>query len=92
MKLHYFPLSTYSQKALIALYEKKVAFTPEIVDLQDPAARAAYRDIYPLGKVPLLTRDEGRMIPESTIIIELLETRRPGAPVLRSLCSLRTAR
>ncbi|GMQ96224.1 MAG: hypothetical protein BMS9Abin14_750 [Gammaproteobacteria bacterium] len=58
MKLYYRPISTYAQKAQIAFYEKSVAFTPELVNLMDEAARAAYRKIYPLGKVPLPVLDE----------------------------------
>jgi glutathione S-transferase len=78
MKLHYSPLSTYSQKAMIALYEKGVAFEPALVDLMSPEGRAAYEAIYPIGKVPLLVLDGGHMIPESTIIIEYLEGHYPN--------------
>lgn len=74
MKLYYFPLSTYSQKALMALEEKKISFESELVDLREEAARAKYREIYPLGKVPLLVLDDGHLIPESSIIIEYLDT------------------
>jgi len=73
MKLYYFPLSTYSQKALMAFYEKDVSFSPQLVDLRDETKRKEYRKIYPLGKIPLLIRDDGWTIPESTIIIEYLE-------------------
>jgi glutathione S-transferase len=73
MKLYYFPLSPYSQKALIAFPEKGVSFTPEIVIPADPEQRAAYVKINPLGKVPLLVLDDGHKIPESSIIIEYLE-------------------
>jgi glutathione S-transferase len=73
MKLYYHPLSTYSQKAVIAFYEKGVTFEPAIVQLMDPAARAEYERLYPLGKIPSLMRDDGWFIPESTIIIEYLE-------------------
>ncbi len=73
MKLYYNPLSTFSQKALIALYEKGVEFEREVVWLSDPEARAAYEKVYPIGKVPLLIADDGRMVPESTIIVEYLE-------------------
>jgi glutathione S-transferase len=82
MKLYYFPLSTYSQKALVALYEKGIKFTPEIVDLSSAEGRAAYKKIYPLGKVPLLVRDDGRLIPESSIIIEYLDTQLDAGPRL----------
>jgi len=77
MKLHYNPLSTYSQKALIALYEKGVAFEPVLVSLMTPEGRAAYEAIYPLGKIPLLVVSDEHMVPESTIIIEYLEGHYP---------------
>ena len=74
MKLYYYPLSTYCQKVLIALYEKSVDFTPERVSLMDDAERDAYRKIYPLGKIPLLVLDDGHWVPESSIIVEYLDT------------------
>jgi glutathione S-transferase len=73
MKFYYHPISSYSQKALIALYEKGVAFEPKVVALMDPKERAQYREVYPLGKVPLLVEDNGHIIPESSIIIEYLD-------------------
>ncbi|HEY8587255.1 MAG TPA: glutathione S-transferase family protein [Rhodanobacter sp.] len=73
MKLHYNPLSTYSQKVLIALFEKHVSFEPELVDLMSAEGQAAYRAIYPIGKIPLLKPSDDHMVPESTIIIEYLE-------------------
>lgn len=73
MKLHLNYLSPYSQKTLVGLYEKQVAFTPELVDLGNPEARAAYAKIYPLGKVPLLALDDGYLIPESTTILEYVD-------------------
>lgn len=73
MKLYYHPISSYSQKVLIALYEKGLEFTPEIVQLFEPEARDAYRDIYPMGKIPCLFTDDGNMIPESSIIIEYID-------------------
>jgi glutathione S-transferase len=74
MKLYYHPISTYSQKTLFALHEKEIAFTPEIVDILSPEGQAAYKKVYPMGKVPLLVLDDGWMIPESSIIIEYLDT------------------
>lgn len=74
MKLYYNPMSTYSQKALIALYEKGIEFESEVVNLMDPDEREKYRAVYPLGKVPCLMLDDGHMIPESTTIIEYLES------------------
>lgn len=74
MKLFFFPLSSYSQKVLMALYEKNIAFTPEMVAIGDPAVREEYKkNVNPFGKIPTLMLDNGRMIPESSIIIEYLE-------------------
>lgn len=74
MKLYYFPRSTYCQKALLAFHEKQVAFTPVAVYPGDPQQRAELAQLTPLGKVPLLILDDGWKIPESTIIIEYLDT------------------
>lgn len=82
MDLHFSYTSTYSQKVLLGLYEKSVPFNPQQVDLADPQAHARYRDFYPLGKVPLLVRDDGRMIPESSIILEYIDHRFPRGPQL----------
>lgn len=82
MKLYFHPLSTYSQKTLFALYEKNLSFTPEIVDLMNPEAQAAYKKVYPLGKVPLLVLDDGWVIPESSIIIEYIDTHFSSGPRL----------
>ncbi len=74
MKLYYHPVSSYSQKVLIACYEKQAPFEPSIVDLFDPAARAEYVKVYPLGKVPCLVRNDGVVMGESSVIIEYLDT------------------
>ena len=73
-ELYYHPLSTYSQKVLIAIYEKDKPFEPKIVNLMDDAAREAYRKLYPMGKVPLMVLNHGALIPESTNIIEYLDS------------------
>lgn len=73
MKLYYHPISTYSQKALIALYEKELDFEPEIVSLMNPEARQKYHEVYPMGKIPCLQLEDGHIIPEASIIIEYLD-------------------
>ena len=73
MKFYYHPISSYCQKVLIAMYEKEVEFEPHIVELMDPERRAEFREVYPLGKVPLLAGDDDCFIPESSIIIEYLD-------------------
>lgn len=73
MKLYYNPISTYSQKVLLAFYEKGLEFEPNIVNLMDPEATEEYRKVYPLGKVPCLVLDDDHIIPESSIIIEYID-------------------
>ncbi|ESE42287.1 glutathione S-transferase family protein [Shewanella decolorationis] len=73
MELFYHPLSRYSQKVLIALYEKQANFYPRITDLRDPFARQTFQQFYPPAKLPLLKTQEGQLIPESSIIIEYLD-------------------
>lgn len=83
MKLYYHPLSSYSQKTLMAFYEKNCAFEPVIVNLMDDKAKEEYKKIYPLGKVPFLRIEEKSWsVPESTIIIEYIDRHYPGGTKL----------
>lgn len=77
LTLHYHPFSSYCQKALVALYENGTEFTPHLVDLGDPEARAALRALWPICRFPVLV-DDDRTVPESTCIIEHLALRHPG--------------
>ncbi|MCZ4315827.1 glutathione S-transferase family protein [Comamonadaceae bacterium G21597-S1] len=70
--LHYHPLSSYCHKVLIAADVLGVALDRQLLDFADPAARAAYLAMWPIGKMPLLV-DRGRVIPETSIIIEYLQ-------------------
>jgi glutathione S-transferase len=70
-ELYYHPLSSYCWKALIALYEVELTFEKHCVDLRDPTERAAFLELSPLGKFPLLRdKERGRSVPESSILIE----------------------
>jgi glutathione S-transferase len=77
LTLHYHPLSSYCQKVLIALHEFGLPFDRHLLDLGDAAVRDAFRKLWPTGKMPLLI-DDGRAIPETSIIIEHLQTRYSG--------------
>ncbi len=79
MKFYYNPISTYSQKALIALYEKGVAFEPHVVNLMSPEGRASYEEVYTVGKIPVLFLDDGSLLSESSAIVEYLELTHPNA-------------
>jgi glutathione S-transferase len=71
LTLHFHPLSSYCQKALIGLYELGVSFEKHFVDLGDPQQLAALQELWPLGKFPVLRDDAAeRTVPESTTILE----------------------
>jgi glutathione S-transferase len=80
LELYLHPLASYCWKVLLALYETDIPFTPRVIDLADPAQRAALAAVWPLANFPVLhdhARD--RIIPESSIIIEYLARHDPAA-------------
>jgi glutathione S-transferase len=77
LTLHYHPLSSFCWKVLIALYENGTPFDARLVDLGDPAARAAFKALWPTAKIPLM-EDDGRVVPETSIMIEHLDRHHPG--------------
>jgi glutathione S-transferase len=83
LTLYYHPFSSFCQKVLIALYEGGIAFEPHLVDLGDAESRAAFEQLWPLAKFPVL-RDEGSglVLPESSVIIDYLAQRFPAAASL----------
>lgn len=83
LKLYSHPLASYCHKVLIALYENGTPFTALRVDLGDPQARADFVALWPTGKMPVLRDDRsGRVVPESSIIIEYLDEHYPGSQPL----------
>ncbi len=83
LRLYFHPLSSFSQKVLIALYENDTPFEPRILPAGDAAAVEELKKIWPPGKFPVLhdeTRD--RTIPETSIIIEYLAQHYPGRSML----------
>ena len=74
LTLHFHPLSSFCWKVLIALYENDIPFTPNSVNLGDPAERVALLMLWGIGKFPVLRDDaRGETVPESSIIIEYLD-------------------
>ena len=69
------PLSSYTWKALIALYEGEIPFRYR--SLSEPENGAALKALWPIGKFPVLTEGERTLI-ESTIILEYLQLRHPS--------------
>jgi glutathione S-transferase len=80
LKLYFHPLSSFSQKVLIALYENDTPFEPHIVNFGDEASRREFLELWRIGKFPVL-KDEARdwMVPETTIIIEYLDQHYSGS-------------
>jgi glutathione S-transferase len=76
LTLYAHPFASYCWKALIALYENATPFTYRVVE--DAAAWAELESLWPIKKFPLL-RDGDSTIVESSIIIEYLMRRHPGA-------------
>jgi glutathione S-transferase len=76
LKLYAHPLSSYCQKALMALYENDTPFDFAMLDGSEPVA-SEFARLWPIGKFPLLA-DGDRVVPEATIIIEYLDVHHPG--------------
>jgi glutathione S-transferase len=76
LTLYAHPFAAYCWKALIALYENATPFTYRLVE--DAAGWAELESLWPIRKFPLL-RDGDATIVESSIIVEYLMRRYPGA-------------
>ncbi|KAG7165070.1 Ganglioside-induced differentiation-associated protein 1-like [Homarus americanus] len=73
LKYFYWYTSFYSQRALMALYEKRVPFKTQIVSLlAEEQYEPWFLKLNPCAEVPVLT-DGVKVIPDSTRIIEYLE-------------------
>src|SRR6185437_3255680 len=75
LALYSHPFSSYCQKVLIAFYENEIPFTYK--NLEDAAAKDERAALWPFGRFPVLV-DDGKMVAESTIIIEHLGLYHPG--------------
>src|SRR5262245_43867168 len=71
------PFSSYTQKALIALYENDTPFTFRTIAPDEPDNNARFAALWPIRKFPILVED-GRTVLEATAIIEHLAARHPG--------------
>lgn len=71
------PFSSYTQKALVALYENSTAFEFRCIGPDTPEHVAEWLRRWPMRKFPLLLDDE-REIVETSIIIEYLQIVHPG--------------
>jgi len=77
LQLYFHPFSSYSQKALIALYENATPFEPMRIEGPDCEATQEWARRWPIKRFPMLVDGE-RTIVEATCIIEYLQVHRPG--------------
>lgn len=77
LALYGHPFSSYTQKALIALYENGTPFEFRCISPDTPQHSAEWLRRWPLAKFPLLV-DGGRGIAETSIVIEYLQLAHPG--------------
>jgi glutathione S-transferase len=75
LMLYAHPFSSYCQKVLMALWENETPFIYR--HLEDPGASEERTALWPLGRFPVLV-DAGRMVVESSIIIEHLDLHHQG--------------
>lgn len=77
LALYGHPFSSYTQKALIALYENDTPFEFREIGPDTPEHVAEWQRCWPMGKFPLLTDGEASFA-EASIIIEYLAIQYPG--------------
>lgn len=71
------PFSSFTEKVLVALYENETGFTFRQFGRDDPDAEAEWEALSPFKRFPVMV-DRGKVLLETTIIIEHLQMRRPG--------------
>lgn len=77
LALYGHPFSSYTQKALIALYENATPFEFREIGPDTPDHAAEWARRWPMGKFPMLV-DGDRSYVETSIIIEYLQIAHPG--------------
>ena len=76
LTLYGHPISSYTWKVLIALYENHTPFVPFTIDQNTYAEFIA---LWPIGKFPVLRdSDRERLVSETSVIIEYLDAHHPG--------------
>lgn len=74
MKLYASAASSFARKIRVLLLEKGVEHQVELVNLWEPNR---LQDVNPLGKVPALELDDGRVLISSPLIAEFLDEKYP---------------
>ena len=82
LKFYYHPQSPLSRRVWIALLEKEISFTPEIISLKDGEQfKPDFLTISPFHHVPVVV-DDGLRIIESMAILDYLESKYSNKPLL----------
>jgi glutathione S-transferase len=71
------PFSSYTQKALVALYENNTPFEFRSLGPDEPANGAEFVRLWPMKRFPILV-DGGQTVLEATTVIEYLEAFHAG--------------
>jgi len=74
-RLYAHPFSSYSQKALVALYENDTPF--DYRSLEDADASAELAAAWPMKRFPILV-DGGHVVLEASCVVEYLDLHSPG--------------
>jgi glutathione S-transferase len=77
LQLYAHPFSSYSQKALVALYENDTPFVLRSLDGPGNPAMQELAAMWPIRRFPVLV-DGGRKVFEASCIIEYLDLHHPG--------------
>lgn len=77
LALYGHPFSSYTQKALVALYENATPFEFRLIAPDEPENAAEWLRRWPLRKFPLLV-DGDHSVVETSVIIEYLQLKFPG--------------
>lgn len=77
LQLYAHPFSSYSQKALVALYENDTPFVLRSLDGPGNPAMEELMSMWPIGRFPVLV-DGTRKVFEATCIVEYLDLHYPG--------------
>jgi glutathione S-transferase len=72
MKLYGSDTSPYVRKARVLIAEKNIVCDWVLERPADPGGR--FRELNPLGKIPVLERDDGEVLFDSPVIVEYLDT------------------
>jgi glutathione S-transferase len=82
MKLYYSPTSPYVRKVMIFLNETGLVARVELLHTNVWAPDTTHGEINPLGKIPVLTLEDGVPLYDSPVIVDYLDSLHDGTPLI----------